>query len=91
MKYKVWTDKLDGNSDNNTRDPDFEDNIYLDDVNIFSTDLIGDKWPKDVTIKIYDKIENCDTFQCGPYLIVNDKVKDILETYSVMYPIRFYP
>ncbi|NGO00285.1 hypothetical protein G5S52_22490 [Grimontia sp. S25] len=80
MPYKVWTQKTD--SDSNCTAAELENAAKLSGVKVLSRKRLSAAWPEDVTINIIDEKPPCDTFKCGPLLIVNERVKQLLERFT---------
>lgn len=80
MSYKIWTHKT--SSDANFTESRLENAAKLIDVKVLSRKPLGALWPEDVIINVIDDKPPCDTFKCGPLLIVNHDVRKSLEQFS---------
>ncbi|WP_158136326.1 hypothetical protein [Photobacterium damselae] len=80
MSYKIWTQQTD--SDANFTIAELANGAKLAGVKVLSHKFLGAEWPQDIVINIIDGKPPCDTFKCGPLLIVNEKIRQILEHFS---------
>ncbi|UJZ92701.1 hypothetical protein IHC92_08095 [Photobacterium damselae subsp. damselae] len=80
MSYKIWTQQTD--SDANFTIAELANGAKLAGVKVLSRKFLGAEWPQDIVINIIDEKQPCDTFKCGPLLIVNEKIRKILEHFS---------
>ena len=80
MSYKIWTQQTDSDTDFTVAE--LANGAKLSGVKVLSRKLLGAEWPQDIVINIIDEKPPCDTFKCGPLLIVNEKIRQILEHFS---------
>lgn len=75
--YYVWTNKVKRNLE--YTEADFSDISVLTGLKVLSAKPLANVWPKNIELIVQTKHTPNDAFECGPLLIVNDRLKNILK------------
>ncbi|HHF3076364.1 TPA: hypothetical protein ACPJ1A_003894 [Vibrio diabolicus] len=88
MTLKIWTNKVDRDSDL-TQGKVTQSSVLIG-LNLTGGVALGDKWPK-VTIDVISDDKPADSFLSGPLLIVSRRLSDLISKHTQTSEVEFLP